>query len=381
MPFIMNSNRIVKTLWVAFLAILMVSCIEEGDETISLEYGNPRKMIIGEWAVTKCQKKYNDGRVEDASDDHWVNKTLTFFDDGTYTDSSDSSKKYKWQLTSDSKDEPYYGGISLDGTSYEIISLGNGRWTIKRPGGGTSNYGWYWEFEKGASPENEENGGGSDNANGKIVRIDTNGSTTTTFEYDNQGRISKVYNDGCGVNYSYTTGKVKVQWDDGGNIAPCIGYLNSDGYLSKAIRVEGEHEYGEFTATYDDKYLISADTPNSNLYKLEYNSDGNLDNIKWPDKRGWKTVTKFQYTDEKNDANIDLTSYLAPAGQEHTLFAPYGFLGKRSKNLISKIIYSNTNSKVFTYERDKKGRISQIRKGFYEDNEVVNVFIYNIYYN
>ena len=123
-----------KIMFLSLLSVLLVfgqaltSCISDGDETISLEFANVKKMIVGEWVL------------ESASGTPCV---LTFTDDGYYTDSSDGrTKKHTWRLASDANDgSPYYGGIYLDGVYYEIISLGDGHWRLKDKNGKILDFG------------------------------------------------------------------------------------------------------------------------------------------------------------------------------------------------------------------------------------------------
>ena len=95
-----------------FMTCALQSCNESGDETISLEYGYVKKMIIGVWVL--------EGGT----------RVLTFTDDGYYTDSSDGGR-YRWRLGDDYKEnEPYYGGIYLNSILYKILSFGDGRWVL-----------------------------------------------------------------------------------------------------------------------------------------------------------------------------------------------------------------------------------------------------------
>ena len=100
------------------LVFVMTSCLSDGDETVSLEFANVKKMIVGEWVLES-----NSGTP----------RVLTFTDDGYYTDSSDGgTKKHPWRLASDYSDgQPYYGGIYLDGVYYDIVSWGDGHWRLK----------------------------------------------------------------------------------------------------------------------------------------------------------------------------------------------------------------------------------------------------------
>lgn len=103
-------------------------CISDGDETISLEFANVKKMIVGEWVLESA---------------NGTPRVLTFTDDGYYTDSSDGgTKKHTWRLASDYSDgSPYYGGIYLDGVYYEIVSLGDGHWRLKDKNGKILDFG------------------------------------------------------------------------------------------------------------------------------------------------------------------------------------------------------------------------------------------------
>ena len=102
-------------LMLMLMSLTVTSCNSDGDETIALEYGNPRKMIVGEWIVGTGTRV-------------WV-----FTDDGYYTDSQDGGKaRHTWRLESNASDDtPYYSGIYLDGTLYDILLLSDGLWRLK----------------------------------------------------------------------------------------------------------------------------------------------------------------------------------------------------------------------------------------------------------
>ena len=113
--YIINLNILAALLVFAFS---FTSCLSDGDETVSLEFANVKKMIVGEWVLES-----NSGTP----------RVLTFTDDGYYTDSSDGgTRKHPWRLASDYSDgQPYYGGIYLDGVYYDIVSWGDGHWRLK----------------------------------------------------------------------------------------------------------------------------------------------------------------------------------------------------------------------------------------------------------
>ena len=105
---------------------VLMGCNSDGDETISLEYGNVKKMIVGQWVVV-------------GDNTSGTPRVLTFTDDGYYTDSSDGgTRKHPWRLEGSTNDDsPYYGGIYLDGKHYGIDSLGDGHWILTDDNGKT----------------------------------------------------------------------------------------------------------------------------------------------------------------------------------------------------------------------------------------------------
>ena len=126
--------KVYPSVWLFLLMplIMMTSCNSNGDETISLEFGNPTKIIVGEWIVGPGSRIW------------------AFTEDGHYTDSQDGGKiRHTWQLDSNyNHNEPYYGGIFLDGTYYDIIQLSEGIWRLKN---GSST----WELTRNGGNNND----------------------------------------------------------------------------------------------------------------------------------------------------------------------------------------------------------------------------------
>ena len=130
----MNKTLHILSMLVSLLSIMTLSsCNSDGDETISLEYGNPKKMIVGKWILGNIYRYVNGTPQQGSSYGKWYPGTvLVFYDDGTFTDSSDDGRdKHHWQLKDNSNDsEPYYGGIRLDYDDYDIGSLGDDHWVL-----------------------------------------------------------------------------------------------------------------------------------------------------------------------------------------------------------------------------------------------------------
>ena len=86
-----RNSFILKLVAVLLSAFTFTSCIDDGDETVSLEYGQVRKMIVGRWKINKIQRGDADDWMGFRIRDWEPGTTLIFFDDGTYKDSSDKS--------------------------------------------------------------------------------------------------------------------------------------------------------------------------------------------------------------------------------------------------------------------------------------------------
>lgn len=163
-------------LWIVAMAFFMAACNSDGDETIALEYGNPQKMLVGIWTDGKCYRIVDEEVKEEVDNpDAWLVDPLEFYDDGTYT--TGDGKTYKWYFNESTEDYPYTGDIVLNGYTYSIVSMGNGKLVIERPIGG---YTYRWEFGKSSTPEDE---GGEDNGGGNDWTIEGLGNTSDKNPY------------------------------------------------------------------------------------------------------------------------------------------------------------------------------------------------------
>lgn len=116
------------------LVFVMTSCLSDGDETVSLEFANVKKMIVGEWCVEGVYTENNNGSLSPVNS-NLVGSLLTFDEDGFYTDSS-TGGIYRWLLDSNVNDnKPYYGDIRLNNKYYEIVSLGENLWWLRDSNG------------------------------------------------------------------------------------------------------------------------------------------------------------------------------------------------------------------------------------------------------
>lgn len=129
-------NRI-KITWSIVLAGLMMltSCLDDGEETISLEQGDPYEMITGKWSVVSASVIYEDEDesqiTSDLPDDDRLWATLDFSSTGTYTEQrvgSISADKHPYSLSG----EPLDYVLQLNGNTYEITSMGKKKMYLRQ---------------------------------------------------------------------------------------------------------------------------------------------------------------------------------------------------------------------------------------------------------
>lgn len=346
------SKQITNCLILLVTVLVITGCNSDGDETIALEYGNPHKMIVGEWIVGTGTRV-------------WI-----FTDDGYYTDSQDGGKKrHTWRLAGDIReDEPYYGGIYLDGTYYDILLLSDDLWRLKN--GNT-----LLELSHGGTDsgdgDNKDNGsyhnaGGNDKL---VSTITINSSSTRStskyqiikFFYDDNNRVKAVEYDGTDeivigpqgahLDYNIKGTTMTLSGYDLSNpsaimTSPGKGTINSQGYL--------EMEYFE-TYEYEIKqndYLISYYEHNSKnqvtkmrVVESDTKKDFRVYTYKWendcivsvtgnPGGAGYST---FSYSNIENKCNINLNRMLYDQMYSEDIYALAlcGYICAKEKYLIS----------------------------------------------
>lgn len=329
--------------------LAMTSCNSDGDETISMEYGNPRKMIVGEWGVGNGTRT-------------WV-----FTDDGYYTDSQDGGKtRHTWRLESTpSDDEPYYGGIYLDGTYYEIISMGDGYWRLKN--GNT-----VLELNRGGSSADDDNSGqGSHDAggSGKLVSgiTVTSGSSrassdyqTIKFFYDNKNKVTAVEFGGTDeivigpqgahleFSISGTTMTLTGYYLSNSSrkvTSPGKGQINSNGYLDKQYFESSEYEiknndyliwsYERNSKNEVTKMIVADSKPKgySSTYTYTWENGCIVSVTGNPGGAGY---SRFSFSNIENKTNIDLNLLLYDQmfGEDLFSLALCGYIAPKQKYLV-----------------------------------------------
>jgi len=254
---------------VALLLLLLAplfalqDCNSNGDETISLEYGLVRKLIVGEWIVYGTFDSDGDYVEGGKWDDGTI---LTFFDDGTYTDSSDGgTRKHTWRLDGSDDDGPYYGGIYLDGTHYDFDSLGDGHWRLVGRGGEVIGLG----RDGGSSGSGKQDDGdkpADSGGKGKLVskiQVYKNSSLgqTIVFYYDSKNRVTSADYSGdeeyiCGpwgyrVFYNVKGKTLTLSACESGKSKPVIG-VDGEGYGKAELNAMGLVTMSYLDATEDE---------------------------------------------------------------------------------------------------------------------------------
>lgn len=167
---------------------------------------------------------------------------------------------------------------------------------------------------------------------------------THEIQYDSKGRVIKYDN----ITYKYESGMIFTSRNE-------IYVLSSDGLISKKIAANGSGE-GIVLYDYEDGYLVrihgrdGAPDAYNWYYKWE---DGNMVLFSFgvhPDalKEG-DSYLIYNYTDMPNV----IPSFQADAGRyfdEIDIMLQYcGFFGKRPKNLLKEIVYSENNKPQYIY--------------------------------
>lgn len=181
-------------------------------------------------------------------------------------------------------------------------------------------------------------------------------SDSYSFSYDFRGELNGIAYNNSKLTYgSYQNGERNITWYNGDKLKLVDKDKSAEVFLRNSSIA---------SAQYDDKgYLIAVSGGNRNI-KYKY-SNGNLSSWEESDLK-----IDYEYSKEKNDANIDLNyfiDYSLPSKGYHFDILNYlelGFNAKKSNNLVSKIITPSDCDYYFTYsyERDSDGKISKIER-------------------
>ncbi|RAJ26337.1 DUF4595 domain-containing protein [Pedobacter cryoconitis] len=190
-----------------------------------------------------------------------------------------------------------------------------------------------------------------------------------TFESDDQGRVIKMISKYAplkesSATFTYSNSQIiETFTNTGGSKFTKIYKLDNQGRI-----VESNNYSGEFQLYYSynkDGYLskINYFVRNQLAYSRELvYTGGNLTKVIETEKNGI-VLPDGNITIEYNDMGFKENFFIAyeyiPPGDDVSPVV-LKYMGKSSKNLVSKIIASPKNINIYTYELDKKGNIIKL---------------------
>lgn len=387
----------IKYFILLLLVALVSACNEEGIATLVIEDGQPSvaKMIVGQWKPNHAEKADEDGNIIEDLDitdipdlNFGENGSGHFGNNGTGTGGSDSGN-FDWSVD-EGENTGGDGGydekgpsVIFNGERWYIFQLTKSKLIIYRV---TDKYiliYYYYrvgDYNIGEDPE--------PTPIEKIYRItettsygdEIKNSAVHIFEYDKQGRI-KTYsfdNGKSAFNSDYTYKGVEEVHVSGGGES-YIGHL-SNNQLEKLFSITATSSEQKLVAVpqYNDEGYISS----INNIQFTYHANNLIKNGEYT----------YEYTDKKNSSNIDLNCIISSySNYEHqyshySLFAPFGFYGKFSNNLISKESLINEGADVFyeyAYEIDSEDKVKTITRKCIDKRNVGNILnttIFEVFY-
>lgn len=318
-----------------FSCFLMTGCLSDGDETIALEQGDAHKMIRGKWRFSNTR-----GSLPETF--KWKEGTIiTFYGDGTYTDSNDEDRtRHRWILNEGGD------GIKLDDTGFGIDSWGKDHWRFHYPYG-SNNPTWRGGLEHedgpdgydkpGATPEPEPEPDPEPDPEPegeylvKSIKYKNTYDKTYeyTFKYDGEGRIRLFYDAISKNTYEYEYGDHRLRvltTSDNSDKSPYSIEYSLDDYGRIKEETFGSFFYNE------EGYLQHYTDWHYEDYYYTWGPDAISKWTKDNYRRWWGNISS-----EANDSNIDINPFLITCDNNPSWLrslAPYGFLGKKYPTVI-----------------------------------------------
>ncbi|GAB0484603.1 hypothetical protein KML24008_11000 [Alistipes onderdonkii] len=209
-----------------------------------------------------------------------------------------------------------------------------------------------------ACSDDDENGGGSTSSIVSQIIQQDEGSNPFVwkFEYDSQGRITKIYSDDFSTLFSYSTEGVKITERYDGEDYIYSATLNGQGYIATLNDIDGSIS----NYSYDK---------NGYLSKLTWGDDGDLQ-CTW---NNGDLINEHRTGSDPMDYNYEYTNY--PAKPNIDIFAfVYGYchvddpeylgvgvlLGKKSAHLIKSLTSQSEAHYTFSYDLDGNGNPTKV---------------------
>lgn len=378
---------------VFLLVACISSCNKDGLTTLVIEDGQPSvaQMIIGQWTPDHVEWADEDGNVLERPEMPDI-PDLNFDEGGTGTFGGNGSGSFDWTVDeglNDGMGSGYHGegpSITFGGERWYIFQLTKTILIIYRI---TDRYIIIYYYDRVGEYEGTEPTPEPNNTLISEIRATTtyesgNRGTTTLyrFSYDDQDRIQ---------NYSIDNGNYTYEWAyryNGSEEVYVTGSESYKAYISKfgiqslySLPSAASNEVLVATTVYDENGYLQL--LNNNVFGYEH------DNLVELNCRG--SIYNYEYSDEKNDANLDLNCIISNCSEyeydysHFSLFAPFGFYGERSANMISRMDFGQyaDGYNVYSYERDSQGRIGTVIckcMNKWSEGDVLNSTVYEIIY-
>ncbi|WP_455622177.1 hypothetical protein, partial [Parabacteroides sp.] len=354
-------------------AVLVSACSEDGVVTLVLEEDEPHsvaKMIVGKWKISNAERADENGSVidrpsiTDIPELNFSENGIGYLGDGK----GDGNKSFKWYLS----DPEHIGGsdkydngnpsVTFNGQRWYIFQLTRSMLILYRI---TDKYIIIYYYYRVGDYEGDNEP--PIQTGYRVCKIESSfsyssaaakESTVYTFDYDDQGRIQKysIGNGNIMEEFSYRYNGVEEVYVDGSE--QYKGFLK-DGRLVYLYTYVPTTPQPQLVASpiYNDEGYMSCLNDKTFSYEA-----GNMIG-------GSGYMYSYEYGDLENNTNIDLNSIISDCSSyEHqyshySLFAPFGFYGKFSKNLLKTKRFLTDSADVYyvyLYEKDSEGRIAAI---------------------
>lgn len=207
-----------------------------------------------------------------------------------------------------------------------------------------------------ACSKDDENGEGYNTSIvNRIIQQNEDGTTLIwEFDYDNQGRITKISSDDFTSLFSYATGEVEITERYDGKDYVYSATLNGQGYIATLNDIDGSTSY----YSYDKNGYLSTLTwgDDGNLQCIWNNGDLILEHVTGSDPRDFT----YEYTNYPAKQNIDIFAFVY--GYCHVddpvFIGAVGLVGRKNAHLIKSA--DSYISFSYEYELDGNGNPTKV---------------------
>ena len=402
-------NATLKSVTFLLLVMLMSACNKDGMETIVIEDGQPSvaQMIVGTWNPERGEIADEAGNVNEtiSSDDMGG---LDFGEEGTVETGGGmhtpggmyEGGSSDWSADEGNPQKPGINGDTGGGIGYDgegpSVNIGGERWYIFQLTGriliiyriydGYIIIYYYYRAGEYTEPEPSPEPEPGAALVSEICATTTyaSGDKITTvyrFSYDDRNRIQ---------HYSITGANYTNEWSYRYNEEEEVYVTGDESYKVYRDRI-GIRELYSLSADGSSQKLVASPVYDENGYMQTLNNNSfeyQNGNLVLLNSRGF--ISKYEYSTEENNANIDLNCIVSDCSayeydySHYSLFAPFGFYGKRSANMISIENMDDADMYyVYAYERNAQGQIGVITRkcmNKWQEDDVLDMTVFEVSY-